>query len=1631
MTLKSLFKAGLLATASLVASAVPAAADPISIALLSTVGFAPSAIGGGLLAATTAGLQVLAGTAVSLGLNFLSTTLSEKPRGLGGSRTQVQIGADLPRQVIFGRGAIGGSPIYLSGRGKKNTFLTIVFRLADWECDSLENVWIEGDRRNLTSVPVVGTEHARYLVGGTTNKIVIRFFRGTMTQAADSELIADEAGSNGTRIGSWTANHRLAGICYASVRVEYGTENMPSVPSIVFGVKGAKLYDWRKDSTNGGSGAHRWSDPATWEWSDNPAVCDYNFRRGFYRNGIRVLGMGVPSSDLLLDHYTAAANVCDETITEGGETERRYRVGVVVPDDAEWRVAIDAFRASMAGEVVERAGTFGVIAGGAYAPVMTITDDDMRADAPSSFSRKAPRSELYNSVAVTWANPRIRYESDTLTPLTNSTYEAEDNLERIVKPVDLSMVYKPYQARRIGRIILEQSRMQATHVGVYPAKFSALEPGDWVTRTFNRDGLGSVTMKVVSIREVEPEWYEITLRQADSTNFTAPTGTITIVDPPTIVEAPVLPDAPSTLTLGETVNINNDGTAISTVTATWAAGENAATYVLAVKQGASEIEYGTGSALTFSFRAVVGVAYQVRVRSVDTDGLKSDWTSYGTITPTGDITPPGPPSGLTATGLFTSILLEWTNPTDKDFAAVQVWEATSNNFASATKVATVSNTIWARDGLAANFTRYYWLTAIDRTGNVSTKFPASDTAGVSATTVALGSSDFPAGLKPVEIVNSLPTTGNFQGRVVFLTTDNKLYRYDGSAFVATVPTADLTGQVTAGQIADAAITTAKFASGIEPVEILSALPTTGNFQGRVVFLTIDNKLYRYNGTAFVSTVPAADLTGQVTASQIADAAITTAKFASGIEPVEILSALPTTGNFQGRVVFLTTDNKLYRYNGTAFVSTVPTTDLTGQVTSTQITDNSVTTAKIAANAVTANEIAANSVVAGKIAAAAVSTAELAAGAVTAAKIAAGTITANEIAANTITGGKIASDTITAANIAANAITASELAADSVVAGKIAAAAVSTAELAAGAVTAAKIAAGTITANEIAANTITGGKIASDTITAANIAANAITASELAANSVTAGKIAAGAVAADQIAANAVTAAKILAGSVTAEKLSVSTLSAISANVGTVTAGLIRSGASGMVLDLNNNRIQSGGFSADALTGFQLDGTTGTLTANSVTIAGGTSAKRPFEFAFGAVQDGILSDEGTANVYFPLSATNNIATVFGTVRRTPTETIYNLEATVDPDYYAGKGLAPEVTSGAITGGYPRAKGITCAPASALIFTGNDSSDNEFMNGYLVVTQTGQIVLNMVGTGPGALGNAMLDRKTVGYLYNDADADPLFLETYAQTTVHVWKNVFTGGIRRIRVPDTVTVSGSATPVTGMRVWMWGAAGQEGSGRQGGPGGYVKFDHAVTAGEMLSLLVGGFNGNGWGGVSSNYVSGSGQRALTSFASQGGGGSFLWRGPALRTTLLGVAGGGGSGGRLRNGGCGGSTAFGGGNGTSGTTMARCVGITSLGDFVIVDDSRGSSSGGGGYIGGGRLGTGNPDNEGGRGGTNYIISTATSTTSSASAEDANGAATGTTPPGTSQSVYVSGVGTASPDEGAAGGGMICIQWLT
>jgi hypothetical protein len=213
-------------------------------------------------------------------------------------------------------------------------------------------------------------------------------------------------------------------------------------------------------------------------------------------------------------------------------------------------------------------------------------------------------------------------------------------------------------------------------------------------------------------------------------------------------------------------------------------------------------------------------------------------------------------------------------------------------------------------------------------------------------------------------------------------------------------------------------------------------------------------------------VDAADITGQLVAAQIAANSIAASNLINGLDVVQVValigSAVPATSN----VAYEASTAKLYRWNGSAWIANVASTDITGTLTTAQI--GSIAAAQLTGQIMT-TQIANN----------AITTPLISAGAVVSASIAAGTIVANNIAANTITAIQIQANTITAAQIAAGTITANQIAT--------------------GTITAAQIHAGGITGTNIAGSTITGTNIAGLTITAANLAAGTITGDKITAN----------------------------------------------------------------------------------------------------------------------------------------------------------------------------------------------------------------------------------------------------------------------------------------------------------------------------------------------------------------------------------------------------------------------------------------------------------------------------------------------------------------------------------------------------
>lgn len=409
---------------------------------------------------------------------------------------------------------------------------------------------------------------------------------------------------------------------------------------------------------------------------------------------------------------------------------------------------------------------------------------------------------------------------------------------------------------------------------------------------------------------------------------------------------------------------------------------------------------------------------------------------------------------------------------------------------------------------ADNATSIQFLTDIPVDGDtVNISFirllPSAGGGSGSGGTATPGNTDGGSG---IDIVSTTPTTCSLDGKAIYNSTDKKLYICQGGQYVdifaAYTPNAPTPVQIVNGVPASCTLNggaiydtvtqqlyICKDGVYVSPhaaytpdaptgIEIVDTLPTVNNFEGRVVFNRADNKLYRFVSGNWVQVVEAT-----TAAADVADGAVTTAKFAAGLTAVEIKSALPTTGNFVGRMVYLTTDNKLYRYTGSTFSPAVNAADISGQLATGQIAANAITTGLIAAGAVKADQISSGEISTDKLAAGAVTATKIAALSIDSTKIIAGSIGTDQLAANSITAGKIQASAIGTTQLAASAVTADKIASNSITAALIQAGAIGTSQLSAGAVTADKIAANAITVGtaQIADASITTLKIAGEAV----------------------------------------------------------------------------------------------------------------------------------------------------------------------------------------------------------------------------------------------------------------------------------------------------------------------------------------------------------------------------------------------------------------------------------------------------------------------------------------------------------------------------------------------------------------------
>lgn len=483
------------------------------------------AVGGGSLFGISATAFTLISTAAAIGASLLM------PKGAKRRASEASLSlGEVPRQAIVGRAATAGSLVDAFNYGGKygTDWEVLVIALADHRCDALEGFYV-----NDVYVPYAGDG----MVAGYNSQLQIFWRPGTETQTVPSILTANGPG--------WTVNDNGAGVAYAVVAYKADAADAKNPvwpggrPKFLFVVRGALCYDPRKDSSVGGSGAHRRNNPATWEWSENLIVCRYQFVLGFHacdrvtQPDQLMVGRGLSATEAPPQNLFARANLCDEMV----DGEPRYRVGGVIGANETFIDVESDFAAACAGTIVQPEGAVEIDPGEAKAAVVTITDRDLVVGSKVKrrwFLGIADR-DWVNTVLANYTEPAHKWQPHVAPVRRDVADVIADGAPR-EETLNLGMVSWAKQAGRVAEIFRRLGRLWIRAEIVLPPRFCDLEEGDWIIWQSDRYLKGQAYTFRVEAWGSDRSWqHSLTLRQISASCYsdTAPlsSGSVAVNQP--------------------------------------------------------------------------------------------------------------------------------------------------------------------------------------------------------------------------------------------------------------------------------------------------------------------------------------------------------------------------------------------------------------------------------------------------------------------------------------------------------------------------------------------------------------------------------------------------------------------------------------------------------------------------------------------------------------------------------------------------------------------------------------------------------------------------------------------------------------------------------------------------------------------------------------------------------------------------------------------------------------------------------------------------------------------------------------------------------------------------------------------
>ena len=688
------------------------------------------AVAGGAISTAIGGITgSIIGGIVSAGIGMLGNVLfaedapSQQPIVNRQSLSLNSASTVDPLPVVYGEVRIGGTRVFMHATGSDNKTLWMVFAVSEGGqalAPGSDMTYIMDELKfdqTYASDPKYG---GLYTVG---------YHLGNDNQAADATLVAGVGDAS-----LWGTNHRLRGVAYYWVKLlmpdpdANGYVPWGSLPNCSVRHFGRKLYDPRP-----GAGQDA-NNPATWVYSTNPALAILDYLRD------PRYGKGLAIAEIDLDSFGDAASYCEDIITTPRGNIERYSLDGAVNTGNSLLNNLVAMLTACRGFLIWSAGKYLLKLD---RPQLTndfeFTEDNIIGAWSIQLGQRAQR---YNRVKAHFINPDLDYKPDVAV-MASDSYKTADLAEDLELDLDLPFTTNVFRAQNLASSVLKASR--SLILVQFTATLDALNAtaGGVVGVTHSTPGWSSKRFRVIALELQGSDDVRVTLQEYDSDAYNlldlvdhSDRGNTTLPNPATCQ-----PPANLALVTGNSVAIVlADGTVQARIKATWDASPDAfldhyeIQWRIHTDTQWQSAQVGPGSLQYWVAMVEAGTSYDVRVRAVNVVGANSTWLTANT-TAAGKNDPPGPVTSLTAVGKIESILLDWDNPTDADLDRIQVWASADASFAHATLVASITADSFLHH-VDAGLTRYYWLRAVDTSGNVSAFTPSNAGPGTSATAAA-------------------------------------------------------------------------------------------------------------------------------------------------------------------------------------------------------------------------------------------------------------------------------------------------------------------------------------------------------------------------------------------------------------------------------------------------------------------------------------------------------------------------------------------------------------------------------------------------------------------------------------------------------------------------------------------------------------------------------------------------------------------------------------------------------------------------------------------------------------------------------------------------------------------------------